>query len=127
MSLVSGITFILTNDNIVFPFSTDFLLLNPICLILNNATGLTTYNDIKVITISISAETLQNYIVLITGFTLVPLGYYNNYAVCTTSEIQNTENVSNICYKGDDLDILDNDEEFSDFDNFVMEYNTTSD
>lgn len=127
-STVSGITFVVTNDNIIFPFSTDFLVQHPISLILHHIVGFTSYNGIKVVKVKLSSIDIQSFTFLITGFTLLSLGPYNPELSVDANncEIKETTNVSDICFKGDDLDILENDEEFRDFDNFVNEYNKTN-
>jgi hypothetical protein len=120
-SYVSGITLVATNDNILFPFSTDFLVQYPIHLILTNVVGFTLYNGIKVVKVDLSSTEIQTYMVLITGFTLASLCYYNEESNENGSESEShvSSNTTDICYKGDGLDILDDDEHFADFDSFV--------
>lgn len=121
-SYVSGITFVATTDNMLFPFSTDFLVQTPISIILSNIIGFTIYQGVNVIKIGVSSSQLQTCMIIITGFTLTPLCYYNEPTNTPDVKCDSEEstNVSNICYKGDELDILDDDEEFSDFDTFVQ-------
>lgn len=110
-SYVSGVTFVVTNDNILFPFSTDFLLMHPINSILNCVVGFSLYNGVKVIRIDLSSTDIQTYMIVVTGFTLSSLCYYNEQTTIGS--------MTDICYKGDGLDILDDDAAFADFDNFV--------
>lgn len=118
-----GITFVATNDNILFPFSTDFLVLHPINIIIKYTIGFGLYNGFTVIKVGLSSSDIQIYMFMISGYTLAPLCHYKEE---TQSESEGSVNVSDIDFKGDDLDILDNDEEFSDFDNFVKSYNEMS-
>lgn len=118
-SCVSGITFVSTNDDMLFPFSTDFLVQHPISLILSNIVGFTMYNGVKVVKVGISSTEIQTYMVLITGFTLQPLSDYKEQTYKTHDNCESHCSTQDITYKGDGLDILDNDEEFADFDSFV--------
>jgi hypothetical protein len=118
---ISGITLVATNDNILFPFTTEFLINHPITLIVFNITGFTMYNGMKVIKVGLSSIDIQAYMVLTTGFTLSPLCYYKEEDNTDNDECESqcSVNTRDITYKGDGLDILEDDEHFADFDSFV--------
>lgn len=137
VNISNGVTIVASIDNILFPFATDFLVQYPISFVVSNVVGVGNLNGINVIKVSTNSATIQLYMFLVTGFTLQPLCYYQDISSnlnpltsnITTNTNQSITNIktetdvskSSICFDGDDLDILDNDEEFADFDTFVAE------
>lgn len=141
LNMSCGVTIVATIDNILLPFATDYLAQYPISFIISNTIGIGNLNGINVIRVSTNSVTIQLYMYLVTGFTLQPLCYYEDSSsninpiipkfttnnidtILTNIKTEETDNVkSSIYYNGDGLDILDNDEEFADFDAYVAETN----
>lgn len=132
INMSNGITVVETNDNVLYPFSTDLLVTHPINAIVANTVGFTTINGMNVVKVDINAASIQLYMYLVTGFTLQPLGNYlvsnpevvhvdvNSFLNESMIESDETD-ITSICFEGDGLDILDDDFEFEEFDTFVQD------
>lgn len=137
VNMSCGVTIVATSDNVLFPFATDFLVQYPINMIVSNTIGIGNLTGINVIKVPTNSATIQLYMYLVTGFALQPLCYYEDSSsniipitpnltsstieTLTNIKTENEEPKSSIYYKGDGLDILDDDEIFTDFDAYVAE------
>jgi hypothetical protein len=147
MSL-NGITVVETIDNVLFPFATDLLVQHPVNAIIANITNFTEVNGVNVVKVDINSASIQLYMYLATGFTLQPMsstsqenvtinnndvatndvmGLFNAYVehvvehMFENGELNIEEDITTILYNGDGFDMLDNDGEFAEFDDFVQQ------
>lgn len=145
LNLAYGLTIVETIDNVLFPFATDLLVQYPVNAIIENITNFTEVNGINVVKVGINSASIQLYMYLATGFTLQPMstfqenvtinnnatndvmGLFNAYVehvverMFENGELNMETDNSSILYDGDGFDMLDNDEEFADFDDFVQQ------
>lgn len=144
LNLTYGMTLVETLDNVLFPFATDLLVQHPVNAILANVTNFAEVNEVNVVKVNLISTSIQLYMYLATGFTLQPMSTYTENVVTNndaTNDVArlfneyvehivenmfengelNIEDSTTILYNGDGFDMLDNDEEFADFDVFVQQ------
>jgi hypothetical protein len=140
LNLAYGLTMVETIDNILFPFATDLLVQHPVNAIISSIVQYTDVNGMNVVKVDINSASIQLYMYLATGFTLQPM--ITNQENNTSNDVMNILNAycervvehmiengqlnievdnTSILYDGDGFDMLDNDEEFADFDDFVQQ------
>lgn len=153
MSYIAGVTLLATTDNLLFPFSTEILMQFPMNLFLNKSIGFTMFDGMNVIKVNIPSLTIQNFMLLLTGFQLSPLCYYQenkeqpqntvNSLESTTDDMLLDDDISQLmtefieennineysnkqstCNQDKIIEMLDNDEQFAEFDNFVSTHFT---